>query len=100
MGHFSVEISRTPGSVLSGNQQHARWQHDRVTVCFAAVQHAFPEAVVRARLNGTDPNRSFAAWQLDVSHADKGDTTKRLPIDPQMGLHFAATKHREKLNDC
>jgi hypothetical protein len=40
-------------------------------MCFAAAQHAVPEAVVRAGMNGTDPNRSFAAWQLDVSHADE-----------------------------
>jgi hypothetical protein len=42
-------------------------------MCLAAVQYAFPEAVVRARLNGTDPNRSFAARRLDVSDADEPD---------------------------
>jgi hypothetical protein len=39
----------------------------------AAVQLDFPEAVVRARLDWADPNRSFAARQLDVSHADEPD---------------------------
>jgi hypothetical protein len=47
--------------------------------CLAAVQHPFPEAVVRARLNGTDPNRSFAALQLEVSHADEAADFDRNP---------------------
>ena len=43
-------------------------------MCLVAVQHAFPEAVVRAHLDRVGPDRSFAAWQLDVSHADKAAT--------------------------
>jgi len=60
-------------------QRRSRRWHDRGSMCLAAVQHSFPEAVFRARLNGTDPNRSFAASQLDVSHADP--------------LHFRSERH-------
>jgi hypothetical protein len=52
-------------------QRRSPLRHGRVAMGLAAVQHAFPEAAVRAQLNGTDLNRTFAAWQLDVSHADK-----------------------------
>jgi hypothetical protein len=43
------------------------------------MQFDFPEAVVRTPLDSADPNRSFAARQLDVSHADKGGVPKSLP---------------------
>ena len=47
-----------------------------------AVQHNFPEPVIRNRLFGRNPNRSFAARASDVSDADKvavrsGDSNAR-----------------------
>jgi hypothetical protein len=47
-----------------------------------AVQLDLPEAVVRARLKRADPNQSFAARQLYVSHADKPAPDVLVPVNP------------------
>lgn len=71
-GH-SLRATRTAGVRTTGpmHPRHARSSRSlSVGHLIATVQLGFPEAVVQARLDGADPNRSFAARQLDVSHAD------------------------------
>lgn len=43
----------------------------------AAAQLDLPKAVVRASMDRADPNRSFAARLIDVSHADEPDGCTR-----------------------